>query len=121
LCEQIHSKTAQKIVGEIIEEHLKDNDLDYHLELLSILVEMGNHTLFCLIIKATLPLIKREEDFQDLLAIAIDYFHRSDQEQQEILLKTILEQRSTLPLNQPLQARDPDLAALTQLFNLKGS
>lgn len=119
LCEQIHSKIAQKIAGEIIEEHLKDNDLEYNLELLSILVEMGDHAIFRLIVKQTLPLIKCEEDFQDLTAIAIDYFHRLDQEQQEIPLKAILEKRSALPLNQTLQTRDPDLAILIRLFNLK--
>lgn len=120
LCEPNHSKTVQKLAEEIIEEHLKDGDLEYQLELLSILVEKGNYAIFRLIVKETLPLLKREEDFQDLLSIAIDYFHRVDQEQQEITLKTILEKRSLIPIDQNLQAKDSDWATLTQIFNLKG-
>jgi len=117
LCEQIHSKIAQKIAGEIIEEHLNDQDLDYNLELLSVMIEIGDQTIFRLITKQTLPLIKHEEDFQDLTAIAIDYFHRLDQDQREMALKAILEKRSTIPLDCPFQPNDPDLAALTQLLN----
>lgn len=119
LYEQFQSKTAQKLMEEIIEEHLNENDLEYHLELLSILVEKGNHPIFCLIVQQTIPIIQREEDFQDLLSIAIDYFHRLDQEQQEIILKRMLAKRSSIPLDQTIQASDPDLIALTQLFNLK--
>lgn len=121
LCEQIHNKLAQKLFEEIIEEHLEDQDLDYNLELLSILVEKGNYPIFRLIIKQTLPLIKREEDFQDLLSITNDYFHLLDQEQQEMILKEILEKRASFPIDQTIQANDADLATLIQLFNIKGS
>ncbi len=119
LCEQPHSKTAQKIAGEIIEEHLYDADLDYHLELLSVMAEMGDPATFRLIVKKTLPYIKREEDFQDLLMIVSDYFHRLDQEQQEITLKFLLEKRSHYLLDDPIQEKDPDLITLIQIFNLK--
>lgn len=119
LCEQIQGKIAQKIAGEIIEEHLHDDDLDYNLEFLSILAEMGDQTIFRLIIKRTLPLIKREEDFQDFLSIAIDYFHILNQDQQEMILKRIFERHSAAPPDQAIGAKDPDIAAVIQLFNLK--
>lgn len=119
LYEQPQNKTAQKIVGQILEEHLNDQDLDYNLELLSILAEIGDPVTFRLIVKRTLPLIKREEDFQDLLAIAIDYFHRLDQDQQELTLKTLLEKRTSQALDKAIAPQDPDFIALIQLFNLK--
>jgi hypothetical protein len=119
LCEQTQSKTAQRIVGQIVEEHLNDQDLDYNLEFLSVLAEMGDHTIFRLIIKHTLPLINVEEDFHDLLAIALDYFHRLDQSQQEMTLKAIIEKRSKHPLDETILAQDPDFAAVGRLFNLK--
>jgi hypothetical protein len=115
LSSQTHSK-GQKIARDIIEEHLNDNDLDYHLELLSIMVEKGDQATFHLIMKKTLPLIKREEDFQDLLSIAIDYFHRLDQHQEEMTLKAILEKRPPHS-EQPLQPTDPDLVTLSHLFH----
>ncbi len=117
LCEQISSKTSQKIIGEVIEEKLKDNDLDYYLELLSVLVEKGNYPPFRLVLKQTFPLIKREEDFQDLLSIICHYFHRLDQKQAEAKSRAILEKRASFPSDQNLQNDDTDLAEFTQLFN----
>jgi hypothetical protein len=118
--EHTQSKIAQKIVGQVIEEHLKDQDLDYNLELLFVMIEMGDHPTFRLIVKHTLPLIEREEDLQDLLAIAIDYFHRLDQDQPEITLKALLEKRSSHLPDDVIDAKDPDLATLSHLFSLKG-
>lgn len=117
LCEPTHSKIAQKIIGDIIEENLIDHELEYHLELLSILVEREDPTLFCFITQKTLPLIECEEDFRDFLTIAIDYFHRLDQEEEERILKTMLEKRESTLLQQTLNAEDPDLAKLSQIFN----
>lgn len=119
LCEQPYSKTAQRIAGQMIEEHLNEDDLDFNFEFLAVMAEMGEPPAFRTILKQTLPLIKREIDFQDLLTIAIDYFHRLDQEQQEMTLKSLLEKRSHHPLEETIQAKDPDLIALTQFFNLK--
>lgn len=119
LSDQIHNKIAQKLIEEVVEEHLNDPDLDYNLELLSILVEKGNDATFRFIMKQTLPLIKQEEDFQDLLSIAIDYFHQLDQEQQENVLKTILEKHALHPPDQNIQPEHPDWTTLIQLFNLK--
>ena len=121
LCEQAHSKMAQRIVEQIIEEDLNDQDLDYHLELLSVLTEMGDQTIFRTIVQQTLPLIKHEEEFQDLVAIAIDFFHRLNLDQQEITLKTLLEKRSHRSLNEAIDTNDPDLALVNHLFNLKSS
>lgn len=119
LCDKFHLKVIQKLMEEVVEEHLKEHDLDYNLELLSILVEKGMNSFFRLMIKQTLPLIKREEDFQDLLSISIDYFHCLDQEQQEMVLRTILEKHESFSPDKAIQPEDPDFATLSQLFNLK--
>jgi hypothetical protein len=121
LCEKGHSKMAQRITEQIIEEHLNDQDLDYNLEFLSVLAEMEDFAIFRTLIKETLPLIEREEDFQDLLVIAHDFFHRINLDQQEMKLQTLLEKRSAYSQNETFNAHDPDLMALAQLFNLKES
>lgn len=110
LCD--HNKILQKLIEDVIEEHLNDQDLGYHLELLSILADKGIDPLFRLIIKQTLPLIKQEEDFQDLLVIAIDYFHQLDKEQQEMTLKRILEKHAKFSPQQAIQPDDSDLISL---------
>lgn len=118
LFEQVRNKIAQKLIEEIIEEYLDNVDLDFHLEFLSILAEKGDDASFKLAIQKTLPLIKQEEAFQDLLSIAIDYFHLLDQEEHEKALKTILAKRSTLPMDQALKVNDLDLNATARLFDL---
>lgn len=119
LCDQFHTKIAQKLIAEAMEEYIHERDLDYNLELLSILVEKGIDSFFRLMMKQTLPLIKQEEDFQDLLSISIDYFHCLDQEPQEAALKAIFEKHESIPLDRAIQSEDSDLAALSQLFNLE--
>jgi hypothetical protein len=116
LCEKTHSKMAQRIAEQIIEEHLNDQDLDYNLEFLSILAEMEDFAIFRTLIKETLPLIKKEEDFQDLLAITHDFFNRIDLDQKEIQVKALLEKRSVYSLTETIDTHDPDLIVLTQLF-----
>lgn len=110
LCD--HNKIMQKLIEDVTEEHLNDQDLGYHLELLSILADKGIDSLFRFTFKQTLPLIKREEDFQDLLVIAIDYFHQLDKEQQEMALKTILEKHLLFSPEKTVNPDDADLITL---------
>lgn len=117
VCEPTHSKMVQKLIEEIIEEHLNDHHLDYHLEFLSILVEKGYDTLFRLIAKQTIPLIKQEEDFQDFISIIINYFHHLDQEKQEKCLQALLEKRSMLPMDQALTPKDADVKWLSEYLS----
>lgn len=119
LYEKTQNKTAQKVAREIIEDDLNEEDLEYHLELLSVMIELGDESLFQTILVKTLPLLKHEEDFQDLLAIAIDYFRRLDNDNEEISLKEILENRSHYPLDKTFSQNDPDLVTVTKNFNLQ--
>lgn len=119
LCE--YSKFIQKIVEDIVEEYFLEDDLDYYLELLSILIEKNNDHFFRMTLKKIFPLLQREEEFQDLLAIVIDFFQRTEKLQSEITLKEILERRIFFPKDQILHQEDPDLIKLNQLFNLKKS
>lgn len=115
---QSPGKTAQKVADQILEDYLQEQDLEFNLEFLSFIAEIGHLALFRTVLQQTLPLIQREEDFQDLLSIAIDYCHRLDEEKQERDLQTLLDKRTQRALDSPIQAQDPDFAILTHLFNL---
>lgn len=121
LCETSRYHFSHKMIEEIIEEHLDDGDLDYHLEFLSILVEKGNDSILRSLFKQTLPLVKREEEFHDLLSIAMDYFHFFDREQEEMKVKSILEKRKSFDREKDLKPSDPDLIAFTQFLKPKTS
>lgn len=116
LCEPINGKIGRKIVGEIIEEHLKEDDLDYNLEFLSMMIEMGDDVIFRLVAKMSFSLLKTEENFCDLLEIVIDYFQRIDEEKKEEIAKSILLSRAVFSMDRCLEEKDVGLAALTKLF-----
>ena len=112
-----HSKAAQKLAEEILEVQLNDQDLSFNLEFLSFLLEWKDYAAFHTLIQKAMPLIEKEEDFQDLLSIAIDYFHLLGQKQQENSLQSLLSKRANYPLEAIIPANDPDLSDFAQLFS----
>lgn len=115
LSERSHSKTGKTLSQDILEENLSEKDLEFNLEFLSILGNLGDSILVNHVIRETIPLIKKEESFQDLLSILIDYFHLLDDEKGETGLKTLLAKRSRHGLDAPFDEKDPDLSHLIQL------
>lgn len=112
-----HSKVTQKIIDQVIEEHIEENDLEYNLELLALLSDIGDPATFRTMIDLTLPLITVEEDFQDLLSIALDYFHRMDHDQHAIDIQRLLDKRLHIPLDQQVDPHDPDRTAIANFFH----
>lgn len=115
LSERSRSKTGESLCQNILEENLPEKDLEFNLEFLSILGNLGDSILVNHIVRETIHLIKKEESFQDLLCILIDYFHLLDDEKEETSLKTLLAKRSHLGLDAPFDENDPDLPHLIQL------
>lgn len=110
------TKTAQRLLEEIIEDHLNESDLDFQLELLSAIGEMKEHETFFIIAKSTLPLVKTEENLQDLLLISLEYFQRTDQLDKEKKLNDTINTRSHLQLNALIDKTDRDLQLLSTFF-----
>jgi hypothetical protein len=106
-------KTAQKMTEQLMEEHLHEKDLDFDLEFLSILAEQGDQIHFPSLMKHLLPLITKEEDLHDLVAIVIDYFDLLDRKKDAIQWKSFLNKRSHHPLNAPVDLKDPDFHLVT--------
>lgn len=111
-----HSKMAQNLVEQIIEEYSSDQELDFELEFLSVLGELEDRLHFSILSKQILSHLKHEEQFRDLLVIGIDYFHRLNQENQAFQLESILNKRSSLPSEKEIHADDPDLQTVHLIF-----
>ena len=112
LLNRSNMKSANKILAQIIEDYFEENDLDFNLEYLSFMAESDAPLLFRQAVKETLPLLQTEEDFQDILSICIDYYHRLDQDQSEQSVRAILDHRSHLPSDQALNKHDRDIEKL---------
>lgn len=91
-------------------------DLDFNLEVLAFLVQDGERHLFPLLARHTIPLLKLEEDFKELLSFSADYFHCLDKEAEENEVKKMLESRQEIAENHPLDLKDPQVVAFKKLL-----
>lgn len=113
LSEQMNN--TRRIMNDINEYNRNDQDLDFDLDYLDLMVEKRDFTTFHPLFKKCAKLLKTEEDFKDLLNIEIDYFHFTNQSENEKRAKNLLEKR-LFPLERALEKNDSDLAACLQLL-----
>lgn len=107
---------ANELVPQLIQDSKDTPDLEFNLELLSFLVQGGEKGIFVGLVRKTLPLLQTEGDFQDLLAICIDFFHRLDCEKEEDSLQKLLRKRSHLHLEGVVNSKDPQINELLHLL-----
>jgi len=108
---------THEIVCQLAEHYLEDNDLDFNLDLLAFMVQAGDKDLFNKVVKKTMPLIEKEDDFKDLLGICADFFHCLDLESQEQEIQKISRKRSHLHSESTINAKDPQIAELLSILN----
>lgn len=104
------------LVRQLMKRYAAQPDLEFNMELLAGLIQGGERELFALLVDQTLPLLHHEEEFQDLLAICVEYFHFSDDDQLEMLFQKMLEERSKVTLEKPVRQDDPFIVQLASLF-----
>ena len=81
---------ANFILKNLAKELKNKPDLDLQIEILKFMIEAGDPALFLELAKNTLPLIKEEADFLELIEIVSDYYRRLDLEQKEKTLQKLL-------------------------------
>ncbi|MEX1012323.1 MAG: hypothetical protein WDZ27_01370 [Waddliaceae bacterium] len=93
-------------IEKLAQKAVKEEDLDFNLELLSFLIQDGDQKLFVKIVKKSLPLLEKEEDLTELLLLCADYYNCIDSEDNEHVATQILKSREHLPHNQKLKPSD---------------
>lgn len=106
---------ANKLVKQIISGKYAGRDLEFNLEVLSFLVSIGDRETFERLVKQSAELLQFEEDFQALISISADFYHRLDKEQIEHSLQTILKQREKHRPDKNFDIKDPHFVAF---FNI---
>ena len=97
---------SDQITRQLIQAIKKHQNLDLGFEVLSFLAQGGNPELFRTLARQLVSLLETEEDFQDLLTICADYYHFLDQDQEELLIQKILQNRSQNALKSQIQPKD---------------
>jgi hypothetical protein len=111
-------RTAQRLFIQLIEDQEEDQDLEFHLELLVCMPEIGTPQLFNRLASQTIPLLKLEEDLQDFLEICCDYYQRLDKHHERTSLQQFIQKRLSRSLQKSIQPNDPDLKQLTTLLKV---
>lgn len=81
------------LLKQLIKDAKEEKDLEFSLEILFELRQEADTTAFVSLVKNIYPLIKEEEDFQDLISICADYFYAQEKENEEVALIEMLEKR----------------------------
>ncbi len=102
---------AMELVKQLI-KRLKHEDAAFNFELLSFLVRYGDEDSFKQVVKHTIPLLEREDDFRCLLSYCADFYHRLDREAVEKAIVAIVEQRKGISLDKSLASNDPGFSVL---------
>lgn len=100
---------ADSLFHQLIKKSKEEQDLEFNLELLSTMVEGGKRELFHERVKKTIPLLKIEEDFRDLLTIAADFYQLQDLDEEDLQIQNILKKREFYPLHFTFDPKDPDV------------
>lgn len=108
---------SDKLMKQIALEASTHPDLEFNLEVLASLAQGGKPDTFRFFVKQSLPLLKEEEEFQDLLAICADNFHFLDLDESENAVQKIIKLRSQIPLEHPIDQKDPHIAQLLTVFS----
>lgn len=98
-------------VAQILDKY-PDNETPFLFETLRFLSVSGEHRLFIAVIQKIIAQLETEEEFEELLEIAADYYRRLDQDEVEMAIEQLMKKRSLKTFT--FDPRDPDLKVFAQ-------
>lgn len=119
LIAQNDPRGANRLVQQLLEDSLDCEDsLDFYLEVLHFFATEGDSSLFRTVFVKTLPMLKSEEDLQDLLDLCLEYHQNRDNNGKVVAVQTIQAERRNKPATLPLDPQDSALSTLRQLMSV---
>jgi len=112
------TEVANDLIHSILDEWKNENDMEFNFEILEFLTQFGDAKFLHKVAKDTIPLLETEEDFQDLLAIFVRYFHFLDKEELEKRVDDMLKARQSYPLDLPINRQDAQIAELLKMLDI---
>lgn len=110
---------ANHIVEQLLEDKRINPDIEFYLEVLSFLVSSGDKKTFEGLVTQIADLIQVEEDFQSLVSICADFYHRLDRENLENALQELLDKRSKVSLDRSFDRKDPQFAEFFKILSMQ--
>lgn len=100
----------------LLAKAVKQKELTFNFEVLAFVSQCGEKKDFNKMVRASVPLLDTEEDFQELLSICEDYYRCLDEDKKESAVQEILNNRNRFDLSKPLSQDDSNLDALLKLI-----
>jgi hypothetical protein len=110
---------ASLAMRKLMKKALEEQDFDFNLELLELMVKAGERGSFIQLVKQSLPLIELEEDFQDLLRVCSDYMLYLDRDAEQKQIESIIAARASLDNEKAVNLQDPHLQQLLAIIEFK--
>lgn len=107
---------SQEALRKLLNKAVREKEFTFNLEVLSFVSQCGEKKDFNKMVKASLPLLKIEEDFQEILIICEDYYRCLDEDSKEKAVQDMLKNRSRFDPSGPLDQDDPDLQELLMII-----
>ena len=101
----------------ILEELDEDPDLEIILLIAENLTRHGNVRLFMRAVKQAVPLLNSEEELQNLLTMIAQYYRCLDRDEEEKMIRELLESRSLLSLDAPVNLSDKAVVQISHLIS----
>lgn len=112
LLEFSDSEEARLELRKLVQKVVKEEDLPFNLEVLAFIVQAGENGEFNKMVRATVSILEKEEDFADLLTICADYYNCIDDDEKEQQVQKIIDDRDQHSWDKPLETNDKDLTLL---------
>ena len=95
---------------------MRQKDLTFNLEVLAFISQFGEKKDFNKMVRTSIPLLSKEEDFQELLSICEDYYRCLDEDHKEQCVLKMLYARDHFDLSKNLSQDDSHLKELLALI-----
>ncbi len=107
--------SANQMIRKLLHENIKNEDLEFNLEILSFIAKAGEYDIFISLIKKSLQLIETEEDFVDLAYLCMEYFDRLDLDLRKQAIKKIVDSRMKIAPDARFKQNDPQIAEFLKI------
>jgi hypothetical protein len=115
LLEGVDPQEAEAMLARIIHKQKDHPDFELMLEIARFLINRGAIAYFIQTLKQARPHIQTEQDFQEILAIACQFYRLLDKDNKALITGDLLAKRQLLPLEKEIHADDPDVKELYDL------
>lgn len=100
---------SNRIYERVLEDLQEEPDAELVLQIVESLIRHGDVRLFRQVAKQAIPLIRTEDEYQQLLAMTAEYYRCLDRDNEKKAIDDLLKSRADTPLNKSLDPTDQSL------------